>query len=539
MNMLETRLSHQQKVLVIIFLVVACCSLTVYYHHVLQSGLVVSHFYYIPIILSALWWRFRGVSVAIILAAFLVFSGFWFRNEISHINDFFRASFFVCIALILALLSERIHLARTKLQENEEKLQQFAAIVSSSNDAIISIDLTGQIISWNKAAERIYGYAAEEVMGKSIYDLLREKNHEQTRRLLRMLAAKKDVEPFEAVRLRKDGTEFQALITMSPIQNAQTDIIGSSIIIRDVTKRREMENKLLIASQHLEQQVRIRTRQLSIANRELLNEINRRTLVERDLRKINDQIKLFSYRVLHDLKSPSVNIHGLASLLNRKYGSTLGEKGREICGHILKNADQVAVLVDKVNQFISTRELSLELEPVRIEELFTIIAEEFAVRSQDLRISITHDESDETAFCDRLSIVRALRNLVENAMKYGGKSLTEIHLGFVRENEQGIFSVTDNGCGIKPENQQHIFNLFHRDRHASVVDGTGLGLTIVKEVAEMHGGTVWLTSAPGKGTTFSFSIAPEQVQDPLTGQHSLTDQAHQPQETPSNKGNLL
>ena len=507
MKKIESYLSPSQKIVVIAFLIMACCSLTIYYHHILHSGRVVTHFFYIPIILSALWWRLRGVSVAIFLGLFLIFSGYWFKEDDLHINNYFRACIFISIAIIVGLLSERIHLAQKKLQEKEEKLQQLAAIVSSSNDAILSVDLGGRIISWNRAAEKIYGFTAEEILGEPVFRLIPEENHNDTRRILEMIAAQKDVETFESVRLRKDGSQFEALVTMSPIRNAWDQIIASSIIIHDISKRKEMENKLLIASQHLEQQVRIRTRQLSIANRELLNEINRRTLVEKDLRKSNDQIKLFSYRILHDLKSPSVSIHGLASLLNKKYGEALGEKGRVICMHILEGADQIAALVDKVNQFISTRELSIQIETVQVKELFAIVRQEFHSRLQERRISMTMDDTGEEIGCDRLALLRALRNLVENAVKYGGESLANICLGFSIENDMAVFSVKDDGRGIEHDNQQRIFDLFHRDRHSSVVDGTGLGLTIVKEVAEQHGGSVWLESAPGQGTTFYFSVS--------------------------------
>jgi len=625
-HMIDWQISQKVKIPVTIVLVVACFALTYFFHHVLSSGKIVTHFYYIPIILAALWWRYRGLVVALVLAAFLVFSSYWFRNNAISIDDFFRACLLLSIASIVALLSERIQQSKRELyesearyrtvfenmslgvaiyraeddgnrfvihdlnrtaqtidqvdhdqvvgkellsvfpgakdfglyeamqqvwrtglaayqgvryykdarisgwrenfvyrlpngeivsvykdqtsqKENEEKTQQLASIVESSNDAIVAMKLDGTITSWNPAAERIYGYRGKEIIGESVSSMIPPELQRQTMDALNMISQNKRVESFESQRIGRDGSLFDVSVTMSPVLDISGNVVAASIIVHDISKRKKMEQALLSAHDHLEQKVQQRTGQLSVANEELRAEIRRREKVEADLHKSNEQIKLFSYRVLHDLKSPTVSIRGLTNLLQKKYSDKLHEKGTQFCKQIIKEADQIATLVEKVNQFIATRESPLTIEEIPVKELFQTNKDEFAARLSEHLVTLLEEETAAVVRGDRLALIRVLRNFVENSLKYGGDQLSNIRLGYHATDDFHVLSVSDNGQGVRSENVQRIFGLFERDQTSSTIEGTGLGLAIVKEIAEQHHGTVWLESTPQVETTFYFSIA--------------------------------
>lgn len=624
--MIDRPVSQKVKVLIILLLMAACFALTYFFHHVLDSGRVVTHFYYIPILLAAIWWCYRGLIVALIFALFLIFSSYLVRVGPISMNDYFRVCLFVSIAAIVALLSKKIEQAHRELYEsetryktvfenmnlgvvilrvedngrrfiikdlnrtaqtieqldndqvigkellsvfpgakdlglcetiarvwqtgvaayqgvryykdatregwrenfvyrlpndevvaiykdltsqkqNEEKTQQLAAIVKSSNDAIIGMKMDGTITSWNQAAERIYGYTAEEVAGKVGLPMMPPAPHRQILKTLDMIAQNKRVKSFECQQIKKDGSLFDVSVTMSPILDINGQVMAASFVAHDISKRMKIEQALVSAHDHLEQQVEQRTVQLSVAIEELHAEVRHRKQVEEDLHKSNEQIKLFSYRVLHDLKSPTVSIHGLTKLLQNKYGNVLQEKGRQWCEQIIKGADQIASLVEKVNQFIATRESPLTLEELRVKELFQINSNEFAARLSERRIALLAEETEAVVRGDRLALIRVLRNFVENALKYGGESLSTIRLGYHSTADFHVLSVRDNGLGIRSENMQRIFGLFERGHPSSTIEGTGLGLAIVEEIAEQHHGSVWLESTPRVATTFYFSVA--------------------------------
>lgn len=168
--MIGRQFSQKIKVQIILLLVTACFVLTYIFHHVLDSGRVITHFYYIPIILSALWWRHRGLIVALVLAAFLVSSSYWFRNNSISINDYLRAILFVSIASIVALLSERIQQSKRELHESETRYRTMFENMNLGL-AIYRTEDSGNhfvIHDLNRAAQTIDQVDHDQVIGKEL-----------------------------------------------------------------------------------------------------------------------------------------------------------------------------------------------------------------------------------------------------------------------------------------------------------------------------------------------------------------------------------
>ncbi len=278
-------------------------------------------------------------------------------------------------------------------------------------------------------------------------------------------------------------------------------------VMLDITERRQTEEAL---REHKEQLVKVieeRTAELRKANLKLQQEIKERRLIEDALEKGAEKIKIFAYSVIHDLKNPAIGIYGVSNLLKKYYGDLLDERGRKYCEQIMRASEQIATLLKKITAYIITKEAPLNLKSIDLKEIFQLIKEEFAEQLDLRQIKWQEPKVIGAIQADGLYILRALRNLVDNALKYGGDKLSEISLSYTDNDRFHILSVSDNGVGLKLADPESIFKAFQRFDTSEGTEGSGLGLAIVKEIAERHRGQVWVESSPGQGATFFLSIA--------------------------------
>ena len=225
------------------------------------------------------------------------------------------------------------------------------------------------------------------------------------------------------------------------------------------------------------------------------------------LQDSSQKLKLFAYSVAHDLKSPAIGVYGLTKRLSKATKDVLDEKGRSYCDQILKASEHIAALVDKINVYIATKEARLSIERINIAEILQMLKDEFSARLSIRQIDWLKPETAVEIKADRLSMLRAFRNFVDNSLKYGGEKLSKIWTGYEESEDFHIFSFSDNGKGLKEEDSEKIFGAFQRNETSRGVEGAGLGLTIVKEIAEQHGGKVWVEPRSKKGITFYISIS--------------------------------
>jgi signal transduction histidine kinase len=262
--------------------------------------------------------------------------------------------------------------------------------------------------------------------------------------------------------------------------------------IRYAIERWQSEQALRRAYEEMELRVEERTAELAAANAAL--------------KRSTEEVKFFAYSICHDLKNPVFALHGFVQrLLDRSKGS-LDEKGKEYCTRILSASEQIVGLVEKIYTFISAKETPVLLEKVALGEVFELVREEFRTQFDLRRLQWKQPANVPEIFADRLSLVRILRNLVENALKYGGEGLSVIHINYSDDGKYHVMSVRDDGAGLQESDPEKIFALFSRSKHSRGVQGAGLGLAIVKELARQHKGEVWAEPGQGKGATFYVSL---------------------------------
>jgi signal transduction histidine kinase len=293
-------------------------------------------------------------------------------------------------------------------------------------------------------------------------------------------------------------------------------LVGSHLLARAILyaiERKRTEEALRKIQNELELRVQERTAELEKANEELRGEIAERQKAEEALQKSAEKMKRFAYSVSHDLKSPAIGVHGLTKLLFKNYNTVLGTKGKTYCEQILRSSEQLLALVEKINLYISAKEAPLLLEEINLQHLFQIIKDEFSIRFSIRSIQWSVPDDCPVIKADRLALLRVLRNLVDNALKYGGEDLSRIAIGYEEGHQHHIISVKDDGVGVEIEDRTKIFDVFQRKCPVEEIEGSGLGLAIVKEICEQHGGEVWLQPAPERGCIFYVALAkPAQAQ---------------------------
>jgi PAS domain S-box-containing protein len=350
----------------------------------------------------------------------------------------------------------------------EEELYTVHSALDSAASGVIVTDEKGSVKYANTALLKMFEYESrKEIIGKHVTELLAVQGDHRFSDIKAIIdKAKGDTEEFKA--LRKDGTIFQVEVSTSCISDHEGRDVGRMASFVDITPRKQMEEAL---------------------------------------KESSEKTKLFAYSVSHDLKSPVIGLYGLTKRLYKDYASILGEKGQKYCGEILKSAEQIAALVEQINIFISAKEAPLTIEKIQLKEVLQVIKEEVSAQLNIREIRWSEPDDIPEIKADRLSIIRALRNLVDNALKYGGEALSEINIGYRESGASHILSIKDNGIGLKEQNShQDIFAPFIRRKSSKGIQGSGLGLNIVREIAERHGGHVWLEPGRERGITFYVSI---------------------------------
>ena len=173
----------------------------------------------------------------------------------------------------------------------------------------------------------------------------------------------------------------------------------------------------------------------------------------------------------------------------------------------MKTAEQIAVLAEQIMMYISSKESPLNIESIKLGDITQIIREEFSPHLSIRGIRWLEPENLPEIRADRLSLLRVLRNLIDNALKYAGDDLSEIMVGHSESEDAHVLFLTNNGATISDEVSEKIFQPFERDKPSAAIKGVGLGLAIVRELAERHGGKAWVRSSEDEGTTFFISIS--------------------------------
>ena len=361
----------------------------------------------------------------------------------------------------------------TERKAAEEALSHSASIVESSDDAILGKTLDGTILSWNRGAERIYGYSAQEMKGRSIFLIVPPERRHEVQQILERIQGGERLEHFETLRVRKDGRKIDISLTVSPIKDLAGKIIGASAIGQDITERKRAEGVL--------------QRQAA------------------ELARSNAELEQFAHIASHDLQEPLRMVASYTKLLARRYQGRLDKDADEFIAYAVDGATRMQTLINDLLRYSRVETRSKGLAPTEaaaalkwaLANLRKAIEETGAILSNDPLPMV---------IADGMQLAQVFQNLIGNAIKFRGDRPLRVHLGAERKEAEFLFWVRDNGMGIAPQFHERVFEIFRRLHPTEAYPGTGIGLAICKKIVERHGGRIWLDSEPGEGATFYFTI---------------------------------
>lgn len=365
----------------------------------------------------------------------------------------------------------------TERRSTEQHRSRLAAIVDASDDAIVSKTLDGVITSWNGGAERLFGYSAEEVVGKSILLLIPPERAGEEARILDHVASGQ-VERFDTVRIRKDGRRVDVSLTISPIRDAEGRLVGASKVARDITARRRAEEALARAKEVAEEATR--------------------------------ELESFSYSVAHDLRAPLRGMNGFAQILVDTYRDKLDADAQDWLQEILLNARKMGALIDALLSLARLTRSELRRESVNVSSVVRSAARELAAAEPERKVDLVV-QNGLTADLDPVLARALIENLLGNAWKFTSKTPdARIELGTCERDGAPAFFVRDNGAGFDMAFAGKLFAPFQRLHSTDEFPGTGIGLATSQRIVRRHGGRIWAEGAVDSGATFYFSFPPKE-----------------------------
>src|SRR5487761_765715 len=370
--------------------------------------------------------------------------------------------------------------AEQELRANETR---FRAVSDTANDAVITAGSHGNILYFNPAAERIFGYAAREVLGKPITLLMPGRFHhaheEGFKRFLATGEARVVGKTVELTGKRNDSSEFPLELSLASWRvEGEVFLTG---IVRDMTLRRESERQIRELNEHLEQRA-----------------------VE--LETVNQELEAFSYSVSHDLLAPLRAVDGFSRLLEQEYRERLDAEGLRLLTVVRDNSRKMGALIDDLLTFSRlgrkpVEEITFDMHSLVKEALSDALT---GMETGQPEVEV---KSLPNARGDRVLLKQVWLNLLANAVKYSSKaSQPRITVGGRIDGDEGVYHVQDNGVGFDMRYYDKLFGVFQRLHGEEQFPGTGVGLAIVKRIVVKHGGRVWAEGKPNEGASFFFSL---------------------------------
>lgn len=360
-----------------------------------------------------------------------------------------------------------------RIEEVHEGATRLRTVLETVVDAIIVIDERGTIESFNPAAERIFGYQAAEVVGRNVSGLMPSPDRERHDGYLSRYLAEGQPRIIgigrEVTALRKDGTPFPIDLAVSEMEVGGRRMFTG--LVRDITERKRAEAQ--------------------------------RDQLIHELESANDELKNFAYVVSHDLKAPLRAIGSLADWLYADYRDRLEPEGQKHLRLLKSRAQRMDALINGILEY--SRVGRIKEMPASVDTNH-VVKEAIALLAPPPNIRIVIDGTLPTVTIEPTRMLQVFQNLLSNAVKYLDKPEGEIHIGCRAAHALWEFSVADNGPGIEPRHHEKIFQLFQTLAPRDRVESTGVGLALVKKIVELYGGRVWLTSMPGQGSTFHFTL---------------------------------
>ncbi len=366
--------------------------------------------------------------------------------------------------------------AEAALRESEARYRETFELAGSG---IAHVDTQGRFLRVNRSLCEMLGYAEQELVGRSVKEISHPEDRDVTdgqRSRLRAGA----VESFTVQKryLRKDGRVVWVDLTATVARDSAGKALHDIAIFDDVTERKLAEAELRRAHD--------------------------------ELARSNAELEQFAYVASHDLQEPLRMVSSYTQLLVRRYGDKLDGDAKEFMAFIVDGAGRMKQLIEDLLAYSRVGRHGKAPQPIAVETALRRALTNVRAAVEEAGASVTYDGLP-TVQADEVQLAQLFQNLIGNALKFRSASVPRIGVTCAEKEHEYEFAVADNGIGIEPQYFERIFMVFQRLHNKGEYPGTGIGLAICKKVVERHGGRIWVTSQPGEGTTFHFTL-PKKVE---------------------------
>jgi PAS domain S-box-containing protein len=424
--------------------------------------------------------------------------------------------------LLLRSITQPLQAEIVERRRAEIRLGELADIVEQSEDAIFTLSLKGKFRSWNGGAERLYGYSAEEVLGKKARLLAPHGYEDETISLLRRAIGGEQLPPHETVRVHKKGDLIDVAMRLTAVLDADGAPRGVALIVRDISERKRAEAELI----NKEQTLQYRVTELHKAQTELKDHrdrledlVHERTaevaekaaeleVALRNEKEFNALQRKFISVASHEFRTPLAIIDGAAQRIMRRIDNIEPE---DLETRISRIRGAVARMLGLIDSTLSASRLDegqvqMNPRPLDIADLISTVCERHAELSDKLDIELDLKRLPSSIDGDEAMLDQVITNLMSNAIKYSPEQPRIKLTGEMLSADQISIAVTDNGVGIPDDELSRLFDRFFRATTSEGIPGTGIGLNLVHELVGMHDGDIEVTSTVGQGTTFTIHL---------------------------------
>ena len=391
-------------------------------------------------------------------------------------------------------LNDRLQDTLRELERRQEMIE--ALEIEYAGDAIITIDPSGKIISWNKGAERIYGYTKTETLGQNLDLLKSSQNASDEQCFIDRALAGAVSSGIEVIRQTKSGQDMMVSLTISPIVGLNGKTVGICSIERDITQQKQLEEAIRLQNESLEQIVQMRTAEL---------QVEKRRAEAASIAKSE-----FLANMSHELRTPLHGIISFATLGIERLGTAKPERLNNYFTKIYRSSEVLLSLLNDLLDLakIESGKMDFDFQLDDVQARVAMIIDDFqsllSERSLSLQYKVTTEQI--VAYVDAQRFMQVVRNLLSNAVKFSPPEGT-IQLEIVQCDSTLRLSVSDQGPGIPPDEVETIFDKFVQSSATQTgAGGTGLGLSICREIVAAHHGSIWVASRTEGGAVFTLEI---------------------------------
>lgn len=496
-------------------------------------------FLFYPAVFFSAW--VGGMRGGVMATAISLVSVWWFfiptRNSftLERVESAISMGVFVCMGVLFSLAQEQLRKAQRQaqaaladaasaneelekrvrertsdllrtvaaLKESEGRLQLF---IEHAPVALAMFDREMRYLAVSRRWLVDFVVGEREIIGRSHYDIFPEISDdlkEVHRRALGGEVIRSEEDRFE----RADGSIQWLRWEVRPWHTDNGQVGGIVIFTEHISARKQAEEEIRKLNTELEQRVAERTRELRETQLALMNLVDDLNLKAGELSAANKELETFSYSVSHDLKAPLRGIDGYSRLLEEECGAQLNKEGRRFLSTIRRSAAQMHQLIEDLLDYSRLERRELHKLPFDLAALIEKLVAERAAETEQAGILLRVEVPPLMVHADRDGLIVALRNLLENALKFSRNATPPtIEIGARVEREKVLLWVRDNGIGFDMKYHDRIFEIFQRLQRAEDYPGTGIGLALVRKAMQRMGGRVWAESSPREGATFYLEI---------------------------------